>query len=154
VSEARARRHKLIAEFLRTHQLASQEELTGLLAEHGLVVNQATVSRDLDQMGAVKVRRSGNLSYAMPDQLSDRDWAVDRLRRLVTEWVQSADTAGNLVILKTPPGSAHLVAHAIDQARQPDIVGTIAGDDTIFVAVGEANLAARIATWFRDPPAE
>jgi transcriptional regulator of arginine metabolism len=73
---------------------------------------------------------------------------------LVFEWVQSADLAGNLVILKTPPGSAHLVAFAIDQARLPDVAGTIAGDDTIFVAVRDVQAAERLTAWFRDPSPE
>ena len=155
MTDARARRQRMIADLIRTRQVGNQEEVTARLAEHGFAVNQATVSRDLEQMGAMKVRRGGVSSYALPDELEiGGDWPIDRLRRLVIEWVKSADQAGNLVVLKTPPGSAHLVAHAIDQARQPDIVGTIAGDDTIFVAVQETQLAGRIASWFRNPPPE
>jgi transcriptional regulator of arginine metabolism len=128
--------------------------VTARLAEHGLTVTQATVSRDLDQLGAIKVKRGGGSCYALPDQLGGGDWAADRLSRLVVEWVQSADLAGNLVVLKTPPGSAHLVAFAIDQARLPDVAGTVAGSDTIFVAVRDTEAAARLADWFRNPPRE
>ena len=154
MSEARVRRQKLIAEFIRTHEVGNQEEVTAKLAEHGFAVTQATVSRDLDQLGAVKVKRGGGSCYALPDQLGGHDWAADRLSRLVVEWVQSAEPAGNLVVLKTPPGSAHLVAFAIDHARRPEIAGTIAGDDTIFVAVRDAAAAARLADWFRSPHPE
>lgn len=154
MNDARIRRQKLIAEFIRSHQVASQEEVMARLAENGLAVTQATVSRDLDQLGAVKVKRGGSSCYALPDQLGGNDWAVDRLTRLLVEWVQSADLAGNLVILKTPPGSAHLVAFAIDQTRLPEVAGTVAGDDTIFVAVRDAAAAAQLAEWFRNPPRE
>jgi transcriptional regulator of arginine metabolism len=154
VTDTRTRRQKLIAEFIRSDQVGSQEEVTARLAEHGFAVTQATVSRDLDQLGAIKVKRGGASRYALPDQLGNDDRAGDRLSRLVFEWVQSADLAGNLVILKTPPGSAHLVAFAIDQARLPDVAGTIAGDDTIFVAVRDVQAAERLTAWFRDPSPE
>jgi transcriptional regulator of arginine metabolism len=154
MTEARARRQKLIAEFIRSNAVASQEEVSARLAEQGLAVTQATVSRDLDQLGAVKVKRGGTSCYALPDQLGPGDRTSERLRRLVVEWVQSAEQAGHLLVLKTPPGSAHLVAFAIDQARLPDVAGTIAGDDTIFVAAREQPAAARLAAWFRNPPGE
>jgi transcriptional regulator of arginine metabolism len=154
VTDARARRQKLIAEFIRTHQVASQEEVTARLAQHGFAVTQATVSRDLEQLGAIKVKRGGVAAYALPDQLGTSDWPIERLRRLVVEWVQSADQAGNLIVLKTPPGSAHLVVWGVDQAFLPGVAGTVAGDDTIFVAVREADPAGRLADWFRNPPAE
>ncbi len=154
MSDMRSRRQKAIAEFIRSHQVASQEEVTSRLAELGFSVTQATVSRDLDQLGAVKVRRGGSPCYALPDQVGEADWQTERLRRLVVEWVRSAELAGHLLVLKTPPGSAHLVAFAIDQTRLPDVAGTVAGDDTIFIAVREAEAAARLADWFRNPPGE
>ena len=154
MSDVRSRRQKLIAELIRSDQVGSQDEVTARLAAHGFAVTQATVSRDLDQLGAVKVKRGGGFCYALPDQLGGSDWSAGRLSRLVVEWVQSADLAGNLVVLKTPPGSAHLVAFAIDQARLAEVAGTVAGDDTIFVAVREAEAAAQLAAWFRNPPRE
>ena len=144
------RRRKLIAEMIRAEALASQEEVTARLAAHGLQVNQATVSRDLDQLGAVKVKRGGAVSYAMPDQLGDNDWAARRLQRILFEWVQSVEAAGNLVVMRTPPGSAHLVGLAIDQAQLPEIAGTICGDDTLFLAVRDPHLAGEIADNFRN----
>jgi len=149
VSDARARRQKTIAEILRSGTVASQEEVTDKLASLGFAVTQATVSRDLDQLGAVKVKRGGVLTYALPDQIGDSDWAASRLQRILSEWVQSVETAGNLIILKTPPGSAHLVALAIDQSNLPEIAGTISGDDTLFLAVRDGVAADAVSSRFR-----
>jgi transcriptional regulator of arginine metabolism len=149
MTDARARRQKIIADLIRNQPVASQEDVTARLAAKGFAVTQATVSRDLDQLGAVKVKRGGVLSYALPDQLGDSDWAAARLQRIVAEWVQSVEAAGNLIVLRTPPGSAHLVALAIDQARLPEIAGTIAGDDTLFLAARDAGTAASVADRFQ-----
>ena len=154
MSDSRVRRQKFIAEFVRSHQVASQDEVMARLSEHGFAVTQATVSRDLDQLGAEKVKRAGASCYALPDQVGGGDWPADRLRRVVVEWVQSAEQAGHLVVLRTPPGSAHLVAFAIDKARLPEVAGTVAGDDTIFIAAREAEAAERLGNWFRNPPGE
>jgi transcriptional regulator of arginine metabolism len=149
VTDARTKRQKLIAELIRAEPLSNQEEVSTRLAARGLQVNQATVSRDLDQLGAVKVKRAGAVSYALPDQLGDSDWAARRLQRILFEWVQSVEAAGNLIVLRTPPGSAHLVGLAIDQAQLPEIAGTICGDDTLFLAVRDNALTGDIATRFR-----
>jgi transcriptional regulator of arginine metabolism len=149
VTDARARRQKTIAEILRSGTVASQEEVTDKLASLGFAVTQATVSRDLDQLGAVKVKRGGVLTYALPDQIGDSDWAASRLQRILSEWVQSVETAGNLIVLKTPPGSAHLVALAIDQSNLPEIAGTISGDDTLFLAVRDGVAADAVSDRFR-----
>lgn len=149
MTDARARRQKTIAEILRSGTVASQEEVTDKLASLGFAVTQATVSRDLDQLGAVKVKRGGVLTYALPDQIGDSDWAASRLQRILSEWVQSVETAGNLIILKTPPGSAHLVALAIDQSNLPEIAGTISGDDTLFLAVRDGVAADAVSSRFR-----
>lgn len=138
MTDARARRQRALADLIRAEPLASQEEVTARLAAHGFQVNQATVSRDLEQLGAVKVKRGGVLGYALPDQIGDSDWSADRLQRILSEWVRSVEAAGNLVIVKTPPGSAHLVAHAIDHTPLPEVAGTIAGDDTLFIAVSNS----------------
>lgn len=149
MSEARTRRLKAIADLIRAEPLASQEEVTARLRALGFPVTQATVSRDLDQMGAVKVKRGGTLTYAMPDQIGDSDWAAARLQRIVGDWVQSVESAGNLLVLKTPPGSAHLVGLALDQAKLPEIAGTICGDDTLFVAMRDGVDPADFAERFR-----
>ena len=149
MTDARSHRQKAIAELIRGEPLASQEEVTGRLRARGFAVTQATVSRDLDRMGAVKVKRGGIMSYALPDQISESDWAASRLRRIVSEWVQSVEKAGNLLILRTPPGSAHLVGLALDQARLAEVAGTICGDDTLFVALRDGTDVAAMETRFR-----
>jgi transcriptional regulator of arginine metabolism len=148
VSEARTRRLKAIAEIIRGEAIASQEEVTARLKAEGFAVTQATVSRDLEQMGAVKAKRGGVLAYALPDQLGDSDWAAARLAAILAEWVHSIEAAGNLVVLRTPPGSAHLVGLALDQARLPEVAGTICGDDTLFVALRDGVRSGAMATRF------
>lgn len=158
MTDARLRRQKTIADMIRAGSIASQEEVTARLADLGFAVTQATVSRDLDLLGAVKVKRGGILCYALPDQLGDSDWSASRLQRILGEWVQSVERAGNLIILKTPPGSAQIVAFAIDHAHLEEIAGTISGDDTLFLAVRDgidvAALAQRISTLSNQPSQE
>ena len=135
MTDGRTRRLRTLADLLRSGSLASQEEATERLRELGFAVTQATVSRDLEQLGAVKVKRGGILSYALPEQIGGADWSAGRLERIVGEWTLSIEAAGQMIVIKTPPGSAHLVASAIDQARLPEIAGTVSGDDTLFLAV-------------------
>ncbi len=149
MSESRIRRQKAIADLIRTEPLASQEEVTARLGAIGFSVTQATVSRDLDQMGAVKVKRGGTLSYALPDQIGGNDWAAERLQRILAEWVLSIEAAGNLLVIKTPPGSAHLVGLALDQAKLDEVAGTICGDDPLFVALKDGIVAGIMANRFR-----
>jgi len=149
MSESRTRRQKAIADLIRSEPLGSQEEVTARLGAIGFSVTQATVSRDLDQMGAVKVKRGGSLSYALPDQLGGNDWAAARLQRILAEWVLSIEAAGNLLVMRTPPGSAHLVGLALDQARLDQVAGTICGDDTLFVAVKDGVDAGFLGGYFR-----
>ena len=143
MTDTREQRLRTIAELIRAEPLANQEELAERLAALGFSVTQATVSRDLEQLGAVKVRRDNRLTYALPDQRTPADGP--HLAAVVRDWVRSVDFAGNLVVLKTPPGSAHLVAVALDGADLPEIVGTISGDDTIFVAVRDTAQAPGFA---------
>jgi transcriptional regulator of arginine metabolism len=150
MTDARIRRQKAIADLIRAEPLGSQEEVTARLGAIGFSVTQATVSRDLDQMGAVKVKRGGALSYALPDQLGGNDWAAARLRRIFQEWVISIEAAGNLIVLKTPPGSAHLVGLALDQAGLEEVAGTICGDDTMFVALRDGMDPGYVAKRFRE----
>ena len=146
MTELKERRHRAIADLIRTSALASQEDLAEQLALRGFSVTQATISRDLEQLGAVKVRRDGHLTYALPDQV--REAPAPMLTAVLRDWVRSIDTAANLVVIKTPPGSAHLVGVVLDQSAMPEIVGTICGDDTIFAATksiaGAEALAAKL----------
>jgi transcriptional regulator of arginine metabolism len=130
--DLKERRQRAIAELIRSNALSSQEELADRLGSLGFAVTQATISRDLEQIGAVKVRRDGQLSYALPE--TAREAFSPRLAGLFRDWVRSVAPAANLVVIKTPPGSAHLVGVALDQSELSDIVGTICGDDTIFIA--------------------
>jgi transcriptional regulator of arginine metabolism len=139
MTDTRTKRLRALADLIRAEPHASQEELTERLRAMGHVVTQATVSRDLVSLGAVKVKREGALRYVLPDQFGVRDWATGQLERIVREWVRGIEPAGPLVVLRTPPGSAHLVASAIDQAQLPEVAGTVAGDDTIFLAVREGH---------------
>jgi transcriptional regulator of arginine metabolism len=145
----RARRQKAISDMIRGEAIASQEEVTERLAALGYAVTQATVSRDLEQLGAVKVKRGGVLSYALPDQMAESDWSAERLERILREWVLSIEAAGAMLVLRTPPASAHLVASAIDHARLAEVAGTVAGDDTCFIAVRDGFAAKEVAARFR-----
>jgi transcriptional regulator of arginine metabolism len=135
MTDSRTRRLRALADLIRAEPQDSQEELTERLRTMGHAATQATVSRDLVSLGAVKVKRDGVLRYVLPDQFGARDWATGQLERIMREWVRGLESAGAMLVLRTPPGSAHLVASAIDQADLPEVAGTVAGDDTIFLAV-------------------
>ena len=132
MTDLKERRHRAIADLIRGDALSSQEELAARLGSLGFAVTQATISRDLEQIGAVKVRRDGRVSYALPEAI--RTAPSPRLSAVFREWVRSVEAAGNLVVIKTPPGSAQVVGFALDNAELPECAGTICGDDTIFVA--------------------
>ncbi|HEU0284878.1 MAG TPA: arginine repressor [Sphingomicrobium sp.] len=148
MSELKERRQKAVADLVRSQSVSSQEELALRLGSLGFEVTQATVSRDLEQLGALKVRRDGRISYALPEQLSTNG-AAPRLAPVVRDWVRSVDVAATMVVLRTPPGSAHLVGVALDEVALPEVVGTICGDDTIFAACRSAADAEAIATKLR-----
>ena len=149
-------RQQRIVEVLSHRDIRSQTELAEALASDGLLVTQATLSRDLVELDAVKVRsNSGALVYALPGEGGDRSAhpaqetaaAEQRLAKLCSELLASAEASANLVILRTPPGAAQFLASAIDKVDLADAMGTIAGDDTVMVIsrdpVGGAVLARR-----------
>ena len=146
VTDLKERRQRAIAELIRGHALSSQEELADRLSSLGFAVTQATISRDLEQIGAVKVRREGQLSYSLPEASRT---APPRIAAVFRDWVQSVEAAANLVVIKTPPGSAHLVGVVLDQSDLPEIVGTICGDDTIFIACRSADESAALSSKLR-----
>jgi transcriptional regulator of arginine metabolism len=143
MSDLKDRRQRMIADLIRDTALSRQEELADRLGSLGFAVTQATISRDLEQIGAVKVRRDGQICYALPETV--RNGASPRLAAVFREWVRTVEPAANLVVIKTPPGSAHLVGVALDNSGLPEIVGTICGDDTIFVACGSGAEAQVLA---------
>ena len=127
------RQHR-IQRLLEERAVSTQEQLVELLAADGIVATQATVSRDLEDLGAIKVRvPGGETVYAVPAMPKDAVAPEDHLRRVCSEWVVEVAHSHNLVVLRTPPGSAHVVGSALDRAGLPDVLGTVAGDDTILV---------------------
>lgn len=158
---SRTARHARIEQILLRQPVRSQTELADALAGEGIEVAVATLSRDLDELGAIKLRAAdgGAGRYVIPEDGSRVPGApggTDRLSRLLGELLVSADHGGNLAVLRTPPGAANFLASAIDRANLDDVVGTIAGDDTIFIVgrepVGGADLAERFAVLARRPP--
>ena len=158
----RAGRHARIVQLIRERSVRSQTELGELLAADGVQVTQATLSRDLEELNAVKVAGA----YLIPEDghrpLREAEHAPARLIRLLRELLNSVDVSGNLVVLRVPPGAAQFLASALDRSGLPDVVGTIAGDDTILVVAREpgpdngsgAQLAARLTAWSRADPHE
>jgi transcriptional regulator of arginine metabolism len=139
----RRERHGAILQLIREQPVSTQTELAEALRDAGYDVVQTTVSRDIAELGLVKVRaRSGRLVYALPGGAD-----ADRLRALAAalrEFARSLEVAGNLVVVKTPPGCANVLAQAMDSADHPGIAGTVAGDDTIFVAVRDGVSAGTL----------
>lgn len=141
----RQRQHRIVR-FLESEPVTSQSQLVELLAADGIVATQATVSRDLEDLGAVKVRVSGgDTVYAIPQLPKDQPAPEDHLRRVLGEWVGEINHSGNVVVLRTPPGSAHVVGSALDRAALDGILGTVAGDDTLIVVASEATGGAAMA---------
>ncbi|MFB9877335.1 arginine repressor [Planobispora siamensis] len=148
-------RQARIAELLQRRPVRSQPELAKLLAESGVEVTQATLSRDLDELGALKLRaEDGSLVYALPGEgggriplarLGGGETPAARLGRLAEELLVSAEASANLVIVRTPPGAAQFLASAIDHADWESILGTVAGDDTILVISRDPTGGAVVA---------
>lgn len=131
--------------------MSTQEQLVELLAADGCVATQATVSRDLEDLGAVKVRvPGGETIYAVPALPKEAVAPEDHLRRVCSEWVVEVSHSHNLVVLRTPPGSAHVVGSALDRAGLPDVLGTVAGDDTLLLVVAESTTGAAVARRISD----
>jgi transcriptional regulator of arginine metabolism len=139
------RQHR-IARFLEEQVISSQVQLVEMLATEGIVATQATVSRDMEELGAVKVRiPGGQMAYAIPEHAHERVTPEDHLRRVMGEFVVEVSHSANLAVLRTPPGSAHVVASAIDRAGVGDVLGTVAGDDTVIVVCGESVGGKKVA---------
>ncbi|MFN8195160.1 MAG: arginine repressor [Nocardioidaceae bacterium] len=150
-------RQQRIVELVTTHEVRSQTELADLLATHGQQVTQATLSRDLVELDAVKVRSaSGALVYAVPGEGGDRTptapretaAASHRLARLCAELLVSAEASANMVVLRTPPGAAQFLASALDKAELGEVLGTIAGDDTVLVISRDPHGGAALQVRF------
>jgi transcriptional regulator of arginine metabolism len=142
IPPTKSARQQLEIDLLTTCEVRSQSELGELLAANGVVVTQATLSRDLVELDAVKVRSaSGALVYAVPAEGGDRSAVApretaaseSRLARLCEELLVSAEASANLVVLRTPPGAANFLASALDKAELAEVLGTVAGDDSVLV---------------------
>jgi transcriptional regulator of arginine metabolism len=151
----KAARHQRIVDLLGRHAVRSQTELADLLAGDGVSVTQATLSRDLVELGALKVRDGTGLVYAVPGEGGDRtpraaltQQVLDaRLARLCAELLVTAEASANLVVLRTPPGAAQFLASAVDHAALAEILGTIAGDDTVLIITRAPDGGAALAEW-------
>jgi len=153
VHVTRVARQARIVTLLSSRSVRSQAELASLLAAEGIEVTQATLSRDLEELGAVKLRGAdgGVGVYVVPEDGSPVRGVfggTERLSRLLGDLLVGTDSSGNLAVLRTPPGAAHYLASAIDRAALPDVVGTIAGDDTIFVVAREPMTGSELAAMF------
>ena len=129
-----------IVELLETHQVKSQPELRDLLSSHGVDVTQATMSRDLLELGAVRLRDGdGHLVYVIDQgaEGSDERAASARLTRVIEELVVGVEASANLVVVRTPPGAAQFLASSIDHGGLPGVIGSVAGDDTVLLITKE-----------------
>ncbi len=147
----KTQRQHLVVKLIEGHVVRSQMDLVDLLAAEGVAATQATVSRDLDDLGAIKVRVPGGESaYAIPELPKDQVAPEDHLRRVLGDWVVEVSSSANLVVLRTPPGSAHVVGSALDRAGLEGILGTVAGDDTLILVADEDIGGRQVARQLSD----
>jgi transcriptional regulator of arginine metabolism len=141
VKMGKPQRQHRVSKLLETHAVSNQAQLVGLLADEGVEATQTTVSRDLEEIGAIKVRvPGGETVYALPELPVRQVAPEDHLRRVLGEWVVEVAHSANLVVLRTPPGCAHVVGSALDRSGLDGVIGTVAGDDTVLVvAAGDAG---------------
>jgi transcriptional regulator of arginine metabolism len=143
---AKNQRQHRIARLLSATPVGSQAQLVALLAAEGVEATQTTVSRDLEELGALKVRLpGGDSAYALPELPTQQVAPAEHLRRVLGEWAVEITASGNLVLLRTPPGCAHVVASALDRSGLEGVLGTVAGDDTLLVVVAEGRSGRAVA---------
>jgi transcriptional regulator of arginine metabolism len=138
-------RQRAIRDLVAQRPVRTQQELAAALRERGFQTTQATISRDVAELGLIKVAREGTQAYALPPRLVEAETSgEDRLRTLLADLPVEVREAGLLLIVRTLPGSAHAIAAALDRARWPEVAGSIAGDDTVFVAVPDRGSLQRV----------
>jgi transcriptional regulator of arginine metabolism len=143
---SKVQRQQAIGRIISRHEVGNQAQLVDLLAGEGIGATQATVSRDLEDLGAIKVRvPGGNTVYAVPEFAPDRLAPFAQLRRVMGEWVADVSYSANLVIVRTPPGCAHVVASALDRSGLDGLLGTVAGDDTLLCVADESTTGAALS---------
>ena len=144
-------RQRAIRDLVGSRPIRTQQELAAALRERGFRTTQATMSRDVAELGLVKVARDGMQAYALPRRLVEAESSgEDRLRALLRDLPVEIRQAGLLLVVRTLPGSAHAIAAALDRARWPEVAGSIAGDDTVFVACSSAAALRRVADRIRE----
>jgi transcriptional regulator of arginine metabolism len=138
-------RQRAIRDLVEQRPMRTQQELAAALRERGFRTTQATISRDVAELGLIKVPRDRTHAYALPPRLLDAETSgEDRLRKLLAGLPAEFHDAGLLLVVRTLPGSAHAIAAALDRARWPEVAGSIAGDDTLFVAFSDRASLQRI----------
>ena len=138
-------RQRAIRDLVEQRPIRTQQELATALRERGFRTTQATISRDVAELGLVKAGRSGTQAYAIPPRLREADTSgEERIRTLLHDMPVDIREAGTMLVLKTLPGSAHPLAAALDRARWPEVAGSIAGDDTVFVAFSDRGTLGRV----------
>lgn len=137
----KAKRQKLLMELLESGAIDSQQTAVERLRELGVVVTQATLSRDLEELGAIRIKAGQQMRYALPAQNS-RFGA--QLSQVLKDYVIAKKTSGNIIVFITPPGHAGMVAAALDRASFPEVLGIVAGDDTLFICVEESLGASKV----------
>ena len=145
------RRQQAILDLVRREPLGSQAAILERLRGQGFDVTQPTVSRDLEELGLVRVRdATGHLRYASPAEAGTNGHGIDRLHRVLAEFVLRLEASRNIVVVRTPPGSANTVAQVIDQVGLEDVIGTVAGDDTILVVTREGVRGSTVVKRLQD----
>lgn len=143
------RQHR-IGELLEHERISTAAQLVARLKDEGLAATQATVTRDLQELGTLKIRDENGarrIVLSASPQLAPAP--LDHLRRMMGEWVVSVGASANLVVIRTPPGCAHVVASALDRSALGDVLGSVAGDDTILVIATENRTGESLAQEFR-----
>ena len=138
-------RQRAIRDLVAGHTIRTQQELAAALRERGFRATQATISRDVAELGLVKEGRGGTQAYALPARLLEAESSgEERLKALLRDLPVELRESGLLLVIRTLPGSAHPIAAALDRARWPEVVGSVAGDDTLFVAFSDRAALQRV----------
>jgi transcriptional regulator of arginine metabolism len=138
-------RQQEIRDLIAARPIRTQQQLAAALRERGVRATQATISRDVAELGLIKVSREGALVYALPPRLAEPETdREDRLRRLLHDLPIEIREAGMMLVVRTIPGSAHAIAAALDRARWGEVAGSVAGDDTLFIAFSDRSSLQRV----------
>ena len=138
-------RQRAIRDLLAQRPIRTQQELAAALRDRGFRATQATISRDVAEIGLIKLSQEGVQTYAIPAKVAEAEsTGEERLRALMHDLPVEVKEAGLILVLKTLPGSAHAIAAALDRTRWSEVVGSIAGDDTVFVVFGDRVSLQRV----------